>query len=281
MKEKYKYVFVVLVYKNTDVLTTFFESMQKIDDKKVILVNSYYDDDSLARCKDAAMANGADFIPVPNRGFGAGNNRGIEYAKEHYEFDYLVLSNSDIIIRTWAKAEELPSGASVIAPQTRMLTGKNQNPNIPYYPAVGLWLHKQYVRTENKRFLDIAHILSRGGREVFLLYSRLFKKNRYKIFSVHGSFMLFSSEALDRLMPVFDERIFLYNEEGYLACKCRHLNIPCYYCPAIQVTHLEGASSHGTMISEEYMKSLKILMQVRGEKDYFHGVEERESITKN
>lgn len=270
--EKIAYVFVVLVYKNTDVLKTFFESVREIENKKVILVNSYYDDESLESCRISAVQNGAVFISVPNKGFGAGNNKGIQYAKEHYDFDFLVLSNSDIIIGEWPSVEELPSGACVIAPQTRMLTGKNQNPNVPYYPAVGLWLHKQYVRTENKRYLGIAHILSRAGREVFLLYSKLVKKSRYKIFSVHGSFMLFSSEALDRLIPVFDERIFLYNEEGYLACKCRHLNIPCYYCPTIQVTHLEGASSHGTMISEEYMKSLKILMQVREEKDYFHGV---------
>ena len=269
----YDYVFVVLVYKNTDVLKSFFESLDKVSNKKIILVNSFYDEDSELRCHEIASNNNADFISVPNRGFGAGNNRGIEYAKEHYNFKYLILSNSDIIINNFEKAETLPKGACVVAPYTRLLTGKAQNPNVPKEPKFTFWLLKKYLVKERNIYLHCAHIISRSQRELFLLFSKIVRKERYKIFSFHGSFIILSALAIEELMPVFDERIFLYNEEGYLASKCKYLNIPCYFCPRLRVTHLEGASSKKTSVSEENKKSLAILLDVRLKSDYFHGVD--------
>lgn len=270
----YDYVFVVLVYKNTDVLKSFFESLDKVFNKKVILVNSFYDEESERRCHEIASNNNADFISVPNRGFGAGNNRGIEYAKEHYNFKFLILSNSDIVINNFERASALPEGACIIAPCTRLLTGKPQNPNAPMESKLAYWLLKKYLEKDRNIYLHCAHIISRSLRELFLLYSKIVRKKRYKIYSFHGSFIIFSALAIEELMPVFDERIFLYNEEGYLASKCKYLNIPCYFCPRLNVTHLEGASSKGTSVSEENKKSLAILLDVRLKSDYFHGVDQ-------
>ena len=94
---KYDIVFVVLVYRNTDDLKDFFLH-NHIKNSHVIVVNSYYDDVSEGDFRKIAEDNGASFISVPNKGYGAGNNRGIEYALEHFNFDFLVISNADIQI---------------------------------------------------------------------------------------------------------------------------------------------------------------------------------------
>ena len=146
--QKIEFVFIVLVYKNTDVLRSFFESLDMIQNKKVILVNSYYDEESEIRCREFAVRNDADFISVPNLGFGAGNNRGIEYARENYQFDYLILSNSDIILNNFVSINMLPKGACVVAPDTRLLSGKPQNPNVPKESKLAFWLLKKYLEKE-------------------------------------------------------------------------------------------------------------------------------------
>ena len=66
MKKKYKYIFIVLVYKNTDVLKTFFKSLNVVNDYRVVLVNAYYDDISKEKCYKYAKENDADFIDIPN-----------------------------------------------------------------------------------------------------------------------------------------------------------------------------------------------------------------------
>lgn len=36
---------------------------------------------------------------VENKGYSYGNNRGIEYCHNNYEYDYIIISNPDIIIK--------------------------------------------------------------------------------------------------------------------------------------------------------------------------------------
>lgn len=48
---------------------------------------------------------------------------------------------------------------------------------------------------------------------------------------------------MEILYPFFNEDMFLYNEELFLAEKCRLAGVPMFYYPKIDVLHLEGASS--------------------------------------
>lgn len=260
--KKYKYVFVVLVYKNIEVLKDFFYSLH-LSDHKVVVVNSYYDDESLKECQETALANNADFIPVENKGFGYGNNVGTEFALEHYNFDFLVLSNSDIHIHEFCYLDELKDFTGVIAPKIQVISGKMQNPNIPWkiriiYPI----LH--YAYNHNKKWLEIvSHIITRVSRELFLIYSKVRKKNLYKIFCCHGSFIIFSCDTARKLYPFFDERMFLYNEESYLAFRCEAKDVGVYYCPRIKIEHLEGASSNqaSQILFENNRKSYNVLYE--------------------
>lgn len=242
MMDRYKYVFVVLVYKNIDVLRDFFQTLHILD-YKVIVVNSYYDDISLKECQNVAIANNADFIPIENKGFGYGNNVGANFAIEHYEYDYLILSNSDIQIRDLSALSIKPDERAVIAPHVHLMKGKIQNPNIPWRLSCFIpMLHFAY--THNSRIiLKISHLMTRFSREVFRIYRKLRKRDKYKIYSCHGSFIIFTKKTVEKLFPFFNERMFLYNEELYLAERCRLSDIPIYYLPQIDILHLEGASS--------------------------------------
>ncbi len=259
---KYKFVFVVLVYKNINVLRDFFKSLT-IDNYKIIVVNSYYDDISLRECEEVAKLNDADFIPIENKGYGYGNNIGTKYAMDHYEYDFLILSNSDIEIKSFGRIKDFKDQNMVIASQTIMRNGKHQNPDTPWelsfvYPIL------EYGYNNRKRWACMfCHICTRLSREMFNLYAFFIRKNKYKIFSPHGSFVIFTKKAVDSLYPFFDERMFLYNEEWYLALKAKLLKIPVYYIPSIEVFHYEGASSSDSSSFDYNRQSFSIFNEWR------------------
>lgn len=258
MKNKYSIIFVVLVYKNIEVLKDFFITLH-LQNSKVVVVNSFYDDESQKECELVAKNNNADFIEIPNKGYGYGNNIGTKYAMDHYDYDFLVLSNSDIVIKKIDNLDMYKGKNMVIAPKTVMKTGKHQNPDTPWelkfiYPMLSYALNHK-----NGLVYTLCHICTRLSRELFRVGSTLIKKDKYKIFSAHGSFIIFTKEAVERLYPFFDDEMFLYNEEWYLALKAKSNKIPIYYIPSIEVLHLEGASSGSIDYSEQDKLSYNIL----------------------
>lgn len=239
---KYKYVFVVLVYKNTQVLLDFFRSFD-MPDSKVIVVNSFYDDISLEKCRTIAKQFNADFISIPNKGYGYGNNIGCKYAIEHYQFDYIVISNSDIEIKSLKAIDSLNEELAVYAPSVRIPSGKKQNPNIITCFSFYYIFLKYGYKTEQKWMLTIARVLCRFHREIILLISSILQIKKLKIFAPHGCFIIFTRKAIEKLYPIFNNEMFLYNEELFLGFNCKKNNIPIYYVPNLKVLHLEGASS--------------------------------------
>ena len=260
MKGKYRYIFVVLVYKNIDVLRDFFISL-KVQDCHVIVVNSYYDEQSLKECEEVSKTNEADFIPIENKGFGYGNNVGTKYAMEHYEYDYLILSNSDIHVNAIDALDGLDDTCAVVAPHTHLPEGKVQNPNIPWRINSLFWLLKKAYDKDSRFMLAFPHIMTRLSREFFKIYRAIVKREFYKIYSCHGSFIVFTKEAVKRLYPFFNDKMFLYNEELYLAENCRMKGVPVYYCPKIDVLHLEGASSSHQLGFERNKESFAVLYE--------------------
>lgn len=242
MKTKVKTIFVILVYRNTEVLSDFYKSFH-FEDSKTIVVNSYYDDDSMKEVENISKKYDADFISIANKGYGYGNNVGIKYAIEHYDFDFLIISNSDIIIRNMDYLNNLDDRAAVYAPCIKMKNGKNQNPNIPWYISFYFRLFEKWFKTGKRADIKKAYFVARASRELLLFWTKISRKPFYKIFSPHGSFIIFSKKAVEMLNPVFNEKMCLYFEEYYLGLRCRLLQLPILYCPKIDILHLEGASS--------------------------------------
>lgn len=237
----YDYVFVVLVYFNVSDVIGFIRSVATIGyNSKIILVNSYSNEEVSNKVNQIARNNGCDFLETENKGYGFGNNIGINYALKNYEFSYLIVSNADVIVK---KIGRLPSKNDkvVIGPIIRNKTGKLQN---PYLASDSLLRNKiMYFGYKNnsKILLFIGRTLSRITKLLFIICSQG-NKTEVQTFSLHGCFIIFTRAALSLLYPVFDEQIFLFSEELDLALRARELGIKMVINRKTQILHLEDGS---------------------------------------
>ena len=236
----YDFIFIVLVYRNTKDLEEFFIHQNTLN-AKVIVVNSFYDDETERKFRKIAKVNDADFISVPNKGYGFGNNRGCEYALRKYKFKYLIISNADIEIRKMDVSMLQGCEDSIVAPQLLNKNGRNQNPSNPFVSSTIYLKLMHYVFANNKRYLlPFFSVVSRLKKIIFHLLCGIF--NRNKIFAPHGAFTIFSYRAIKKLFPVYDEDIFLFCEEPHLGNLARKNKIPVIYIPSIKIYHKEDGS---------------------------------------
>lgn len=245
MNRNYNIVFVVLTYRNTDDLD-FFVKTNRINGAKIIVVNSYYDDSTLEVFKQIAESNQCDFLPVENKGYSYGNNVGIKYAINNYTFDYLIVSNADIEIKRFDYdfLEQRKAFPAVYGPTIRTLTGKNQNPFIVRYSKL---LRKIFYHAclNKKQYLKyFIYGLNKVDRLLFLLLAKISKRDAIKIYSCHGSFIIINSSVLQKGFDLFNDNMFLFQEEHFFARQCALNNIPIYYTQnRFEIKHFEDGSA--------------------------------------
>lgn len=243
MKEFFDIVFVVLVYRNVSDLKSFLST--NIFDKtitfKVIVVSSFYDEETDSQLKIVADSHNSVFLSVPNKGYGYGNNRGCEYALNNFDFEYLIISNADVLIQQFDVDSLQAAGRKIIAPSIRNLKGKKQNPNAPYKPSK-FKDHIRYLmlKGNHSKLIWILYAYSRLQREFFFLIN-LFKK-RSKVYSAHGSFVIFPYAVINDLFPLYNEKMFLLAEEDHLAKLAESRGIETIYVPSIKILHKEDGS---------------------------------------
>ena len=242
-KPYYELVFVVLVYRNIDVLQQFFSTLTLSCGYRVIVVNSFFNQETEDACRALSDEYDADFISVPNKGFGAGNNRGCSYVMDHYRYRFLILSNSDVIIRDISCLMQMEEQMAVYAADIRMENGHRQNPHLPFKVGLYLKLLDLSYKWKSNVLMNVAFAFNRVLRELVLVWTKMNGGRIIRIFSAHGSFIVMTYQASQVLNPIFHEGMFLYNEELYLAHRCRMLRIPVYYVPRLKIIHMEGASS--------------------------------------
>lgn len=258
---KVKYVFVILVYRNLDDLEEFLENIDiKMSNKSVIIVNSFYDVETKEKAEELAKQYKAIFINVENKGYSYGNNRGIELAKRLFDFDYLIVSNPDIIIEKFDDIKMNHLEPFLIGPITKNRNNKNQNP----YRAFKLEFFNKLLfigyKKSNKFIIKCAYAVHRAIRELFLVRFLYGKKQMRNVYALHGSFMIFSRGLVNLLELPFNERMFLFNEEFYIAKKLEKKNIRSYITKKISILHKEDGSMSLASINEnsEIKKSLLI-----------------------
>lgn len=242
--ENYDFLFVILTYRNSKDLVDAIDNIYKNAQgtKKIVVVNSFFDKKSKDNIREIANNHGCDFLNVENKGYGYGNNKGIEFAKEKYGFKFLVVCNPDTIINQLSIDDITDEGSFIIAPNILNLKGKNQNPyyfkksNVKEYI-----LYKSYTKNINK-LAFISNVVGRIQRELALLKMSFISKNKYLIYASHGSFVIFSNEFIQSKAKVYDDKVFLFSEENDLARYCFSKGIPTYYIPSIKITHKEDGS---------------------------------------
>ena len=258
---KYNFIFCVLCYGNTKDLETYFQNVKKINGSyKVIVVDSFYSDGVRKKMRRIAEANNGDFIPVPNKGYGAGNNAGIKYAKEHYDFKFLAVTNSDIDFLSFDINEIADMEDNIVGPSIVTINGKKQNPYRPYYLGNIIELLEYWGFKYNSKMCLYAGVaVNKLLREVFAWwYEKSGTKGR--TYSVHGSCVIFGNSALEMLMDegtVFDENIFMFCEEMDIARRCRQRGIKLYYVPKLRIRHFEDGSINMAKKFDEHSEERK------------------------
>lgn len=244
MKEEKNIIFCVLTYKNSKDLEEFLKSSKKINEEniKVVVVNSFFDEITSKKIQNISKKYSCDFLEVENKGYGFGNNRGVEYINKKYKYKYLIISNPDIEILEFdindliqKKNEEI-----IIAPKIINKKNRNQNPMNRKYSFFSEYLiYKSYLKN-NKSYCILGILLTKIFR--FLGIIKSYFKKEDLIYCCHGSFIIFTKAAVDKLSIIFDEKIFLYGEEGDLAQNCRKKHIKIIYNSNIKVLHKEDGS---------------------------------------
>lgn len=256
---KNKIIFVVCTYGATEDLVNFLNSLKKIKyTYKVIVANSFCDDESQKKIEKIAVDENCVFLNLENKGYGYALNEGIAYASKHYDYDYIAITNADIIVKKM-DLENIPNGKIVLAPKIETKSGKLQNP-FYIFPHFKLFKFSKWYRTVLKKETSlIVVIVAKIERVIFnLLYSKR-KKIYKKIYAGHGAFIVFSKESIDKLVRPFRDDIFLYCEENFLGYRLKKEKIPYYYTNDIYVVHMEDGSQafYKHTINGETKKSMK------------------------
>ncbi|HFR3809703.1 TPA: glycosyltransferase, partial [Streptococcus suis] len=191
MKEYYKHILVVLVYRNTTDILDFIDSVNKnITESKIIIVNSYYDDESLELVRKIANSNNCDFINVENKGFSYGNNIGLKYALDNYDFDFVTCSNPDVVINKFEDKILTEYPDSIYGPEITTINGRKQNPMVIFKND---FINKliYYSYTKNIRFFFILAVAcSKVLRFVGRCSYAVKNMNSYPVFQLHGCFII-------------------------------------------------------------------------------------------
>lgn len=242
--EYYKYIFVILVYRNTSDLVECIDSIRdKVSSYKIIVVNAFYDNETRNEVERISSQYDCDFIEIENKGYSYGNNKGIEFALEKYTFDHIVISNPDIIIEKFDDTFiSKDFGYDIIAPQIISASGRAQNPAM----FRRLLLSEYFIYCgykKNSKFLLMCGLtISKIVRVFISNVKKIRKQHVYDIYCAHGSFLLLSKRVVESLRPVYDERLFLFGEEGVLAVKAREAHFRTCYSDYISIKHKEDGS---------------------------------------
>lgn len=242
-KEIYKYIVVVLVYRNTTDIIDFIESVKKtLHDYKIIIVNSYYDDASKVIFEEISTKYNCVFLNVENRGYSYGNNIGVRYAEENFRYDYIICSNPDIIIKKFDESilRDVPN--AIYGPEIITKNGNKQNPMmVRKNKFTRSLIYKGYKR--DYRLLIIIGIgINKITREFYRLIYKIRKKSSYCVSQLHGSFIIFSKKSIDVIKTPFDDHLFLFAEEEVLSFRAEEKGIDLIYTTSINVYHKEDGS---------------------------------------
>ena len=248
----YKYIAVVLVYRNVVDLNECVKSMQKkITSLKIIVINAFYDNESMEAIRNVAEANNCIFINTENKGYSYGNNIGIGYAREHYSYDYIIISNPDIRIRQFDDSvidKNMQYG--IVAPKIIAASGKHQNPMKASRSRLSEKLI-YYGFKNNQKIVFLCGVAINKFNRIICLNKHKYDQDPYPIYAAHGSFVIITKDTIEKIYPVYDENMFLFAEEDVLAFKAEKAGIRIGQFDSIIIDHKEDGSMSLSNISTD------------------------------
>lgn len=223
-------------------------------------------------------------INEQNLGFARGNNIGFKYAKEELNVDFIVMCNNDTYLlqsdfQKLVEEEYRNSKFAVLGPKI-LLPGNKVNQVVKELPTLEQ-LKRILFQTRLDYITNILYVNNVYNILKNLLKNILikikFKKEiqikhdvelRYENIVLHGSFLIFSKEYLEKFDGL-DDRTFLYREEELLALRLKKNNLKSVYNSKIEIFHNEDSATNAItknnrkkqiFVCENEIKSTKILI---------------------
>lgn len=250
------FVFITLVYRNYGDIKDLCKSLKKHvkDSYKVIVVDAFYDDVTSEDVKNISAQYGCDYLSIENKGYGYGNNRGLDYALGTYSFKWAVICNPDTVLSSDISLNKLRKSSGIVAPNIIARNGKHQNPYWAYKNTFAERLIYLGYLKDNKPLMYCGVGINKVLRECFLIVNSISGKFS-RIYACHGSFVILSKKFLDDSGFRYDEDMFLFYEEPYLAYVARNNGITTEFRREMVVRHKEDGSMDLAKISEyPYLK---------------------------
>jgi len=259
MNKFYDCVFCAVTYRNTEDIKGLLKSLRSAftgGTYKVIIVDNFYSEEVTEEISAIAKKWDCDFIPSQNSGYGAGNNRGIEFAYKNYSFKYFAVINPDIEVKEF-DFSLIADKSFAVAPEIITSGGKWQNPMYVKRNKLGGKLIYKGLKKGSKLLFYLGIALGKPSRVFHRMAFRLSKKPFHKIYEAHGSFVLLPYTAINRIKGgIYDENMFLFSEEDVLAAKLKLLGVDTYYTPKISALHKQdGSMQFRSDLNEQLAKS--------------------------
>lgn len=296
--ESNKIVFVILHYYTiTDTIKCVNSIKDNInnDECEIIIVDNASPNQTGEELKEMYknIENIHVIINEKNLGFARGNNIGFLYAKEKLKAEYIILLNNDTIILQKNFLELVvqefnESKFAVMGPKI-LLPNNEINPLILELPDFKI-IQKQLFDIRLDLITNYLWInglyknLRQGIKKVliklkFKTNNKNIKENsideKHENIVLHGSFLIFSKEYIERFDGL-DDRTFLYREEELLAIRLKKNNLKSIYNPQIEILHNEDGATNAMnknnrkkqiFVNENLIKSTKILIDEMSAKE--------------
>lgn len=255
-------VFIVLTFRNEKDLIQLLESIKRqvFVPYKVVVVNSYYDEETKSLIEQIALQNSCDFINVPNKGYGAGNNTGIKHANSNYDYRFLVVCNPDTEILEFDFQSIRNMDNNIIAPDIVTLNKAKQNPFRLLDNKLLDFIKYYSFKTHRYRMVYIDVIVNKIAQLFLKTLNSLNKRNYNRVYSCHGSFFIIGKKAIEKLGQLYNEKMFLFAEEDHLAKLAKSRNINIIMIHSLKILHKEDGSmgliteKKWSLIRQSYME---------------------------
>ena len=242
------------------------------------LIEKYKDDEHITVIQNTA-----------NEGFTRGNNFGIKYIRDNYEFDFMVVMNNDVMLEETRLVSKLryykeKYDFSVAGPDIIDKYGVSSNPIADRLPDRA-FMYKRLLGEKKKQKWDSVGLLVpyRYFLEMIETLKKLLGRDRPREYRVdpctgcvlHGSLWIFSDIYFMHYEGLADKK-YMYMEEETLQLMIQHKGLVSLYIPDIIVLHLHGMATRQIHKKKSEMIRAKIFYDtIKEYLELYDSLEER------
>lgn len=192
-----------------------------------------------------------------NLGFANGNNFGYMKLKEIMDPDFVIFSNSDIVIKEkdlfkWLIDTNEKYHYGILGPSIYSLKYNIfQNPctnwpeDLKYNYLLLIRLKLQLFKLKLNRLFPRLESKNTNWLPKSSTNHEVLSTNK----TLHGAFLIMTKKYISQFDTPFDSGTFLYMEEAIIKIRCERKNIPMIYNPTYEVNHLQAVSTQKVTVS--------------------------------